>query len=54
MFIPLHDDSALSVIRFHYMSVIIAAVNVAMLVFSEHVAVGGDAVFLSFGAIPHC
>lgn len=51
MFIPLHDDSALKVIRFHYMSVLIAAVNVAMLVYSEHIA-AGEAVYFSFGAIP--
>jgi membrane associated rhomboid family serine protease len=51
MFIPLHDDSALQVIRFHYMSVLIAALNVAMLVYSEHLAAGGTA-FYSFGAIP--
>jgi membrane associated rhomboid family serine protease len=50
MFIPLHDDSALKVIRFHYMSVLIAALNVAVLVYSEHIAAG--TVFFSFGAIP--
>jgi membrane associated rhomboid family serine protease len=52
MFIPLHDDTALKIIRFHYMSALIAAVNVAALVYSEHFTAGGDAVFLSFGAIP--
>ena len=51
MFIPLHDDSALQVIRFHYMSVLIAAVNVAVLVYSGHIA-ASEAVYYSFGAIP--
>jgi membrane associated rhomboid family serine protease len=50
MFIPLHDDSALQVIRFHYMTVLIAVLNVAMLVYSEHIAAG--TVFFSLGAIP--
>ena len=52
MFIPLHDDSALKVIRFHYMTGLIMAVNVAVLVYSAHLASGDGAVFFSFGAIP--
>jgi membrane associated rhomboid family serine protease len=52
MFIPLHDDTALSVIRFQYMSGIIAGVNVVVLVAFAHLAGGGEGVYLSFGAIP--
>jgi membrane associated rhomboid family serine protease len=52
MFIPLHDDSALKVIRFHYMSALIASVNVAVLVYSAHLAAGDGGVFYSFGAVP--
>ncbi|MFW6077658.1 MAG: rhomboid family intramembrane serine protease [Hyphomicrobiales bacterium] len=52
MFVPLHDDTTLNVIRFHYMSALIAVVNVAVLVYSNHVAAGEDAIFLSLGAIP--
>jgi membrane associated rhomboid family serine protease len=52
MFIPLHDDSVLKVIRFHYMTGLIMAVNVAVLVYSAHLAPGDGAVFFSFGAIP--
>jgi membrane associated rhomboid family serine protease len=51
MFIPLHDDSVLKVIGYHYMTVLIGVVNIAMLVYSEHIA-AGEAVFFSFGAIP--
>ena len=52
MFIPLHDDSVLKVIRFHYMTGLIMAANVAVLVYSAHFASGDGAVFFSFGAIP--
>ena len=52
MFIPLHDDSALQVIRFQYMSGLIAAVNVAALIYAAHFTAGEEAVFFSFGAIP--
>ena len=52
MFIPLHDDSALKVIRFQYMSGLIAAVNVGVLIYAAHIAAGEEAFFFSFGAIP--
>lgn len=52
MLIPLHDDSALRVIRFQYMSGLIAAVNVAVLIYSSHLATGDGIIFFSFGAIP--
>jgi membrane associated rhomboid family serine protease len=52
MFIPLHDDSVLKVIGYHYMTVLIGVVNIAVLVYSEHIAAGDGAVFYSFGAIP--
>jgi membrane associated rhomboid family serine protease len=52
MFIPLHDDSALKIIRFHYMSGLIAAVNIVVLVYSAHIAGSEETIFLSFGAIP--
>ena len=52
MFIPLHDDSALRVIRFQYMSGLIAAVNVVVMFYTAHVTAAAEAMFFSFGAIP--
>jgi len=52
MFIPLHDDTALRVIRFQYVSGLIAAINVIALVYAGHLAAGEQGIFYSFGAIP--
>ena len=52
MFLPLHDNSALQVIRFHYVTALILAVNVVVLILAVHVANGDAAVVFSFGAIP--
>jgi membrane associated rhomboid family serine protease len=52
MFVPLHDDTPLRVIRFQYMSGVIAVVNVAVLIYAQHFAAGEPAIYFSFGAIP--
>jgi membrane associated rhomboid family serine protease len=52
MFVPLHDDTPLRVIRFQYMSGLIAVVNVVALVYAGHLMAGEPVIFYSFGAIP--
>ena len=52
MFLPLHDDTPLKVIRFQYMSGLIAVVNVVALVYAGHLMAGEPVIFYSFGAIP--
>ena len=54
MFVPLHDDTALRVIRFQYVTGLIVLINIAVFVYT-HVVVGGSgeiSIATSFGAIP--
>lgn len=54
MFVPLHDDSVLRVIRFQFMCGAIALVNVVSLFYVQHVLgpQEGEIVLISFGATP--
>jgi membrane associated rhomboid family serine protease len=54
MFVPLHDDTPLKVIRFQFATGIIVAIDVAVLLYMQTMS-GADAEFyfaLSYGAIP--
>lgn len=53
MFVPLHDDTPLKVIRFQYMSAFIAITSTLALIYTLYLAGGeGELVFFSFGATP--
>jgi membrane associated rhomboid family serine protease len=54
MFVPLHDDSVLRVIRFQFVCGAIAAVNIVVQFYVQHVLgpTQGEIVLLSFGATP--
>jgi membrane associated rhomboid family serine protease len=54
MFIPLHDDTPLRVIRFQWMTGTIILLNVLLFIFTHHIA-GGDAelaVLFFYGVVP--
>lgn len=54
MFVPLHDDGVLRVIRFQFVCGVIAILNVVVLFYVQHVLGQnqGEIVLLSFGATP--
>lgn len=53
MFIPLHDDTVLRVIRFQYVSGAIAILNVVALIYTQHMlGLDGELIYVSFGATP--